>query len=51
MYSRKYWLGKVWLYKCLKGPVSKDPETENTANGSKHCCNLNAGAFVIFINH
>ena len=40
MYFRKYWLRKIWLDKCLKSSVSEDPETEKTANGQKHFCNL-----------
>ena len=27
--------------KFLKSLVSEDPSTDNIANGSKHCCNLN----------
>ena len=51
MYFRKYRLRKKWLDKCLKSRVSEDPYTDNKANGSKHCCNLNSSTFRIFINH
>ena len=43
-------LRKIWLHKCLKSRLSEDPYTENTANGSKHCSNLNDRTFRIFIN-
>ena len=42
---------KTCLDKCLKSRVSEDPQTENTADVSKHCCNLNDSTFTIFINH
>ena len=42
MYFRNYGLPKTWLYKCLKSAVSGDPSTGNTANGLKHCVNLNS---------
>ena len=51
MYFRKYRLRKIWLDKCLKSRVSEDPWTDNTANGSTHCCNLNGSTFTLFINH
>ena len=51
MYFRKYRFRKTWLDKCLKSSVSKDPSTDNMANGSKHCCNMNESTFTIFINH
>ena len=35
----------------LKKCVSQDASTDNIANGSKHCCNLNDSTFTIFINH
>ena len=37
--------------KCPKSRVSEDPEKDNKANGSKHCCNLNSSTFTLFINH
>ena len=37
MYFGNYGLQKTWLDKSLKSPVSKDPSTDNMANGSKHC--------------
>ena len=51
MYFRKYRLRKTWLDQCLKICVSQNPLTDNMANGSKHCCNLNDNTFLIFINH
>ena len=51
MYIRKYRLQKRWLDKCLKSHFLDNPSTDNKANGSKHCCNLNDSAFTIFINH
>ena len=47
----KYRLPKIWLDKCLKSPVSEDSQTNNMANGSKHCCNLNGFTFTIFLKH
>ena len=51
MYFRKYRLRKIWLDKCLKSPVSEDPQIDNKRSGSKHSCNLNDRTFTIFINH
>ena len=51
MYFPKYWVPKTSLDKCLKSRVAEDPSTNNMANGSKHCCNLNDRNFTIFINH
>ena len=51
MYLRKYRLRKTLLDKCLKSRVSKDPSTDEIANGSKDCCNINESMFTIFINH
>ena len=51
MHFRKYRVLKAWLDKCLKSRVSKDPSTDNMANGSRHCYNLNDSTFTIFINH
>ena len=51
MYFWKYRLKKIWLDKCLKRRVSEDPWTDNTANGSTHCCNLNGSTSTLFINH
>ena len=42
MYLRKYLQRKIWIDKCLKSSVSEDPETDNTANGSKNCGYLKA---------
>ena len=39
------------LHQCLKSCVSQIPLTDNMANGSKHCYNLNGSSFTIFINH
>ena len=51
MYFRIYLLEKIWLDKRLKSRVSENPSADHMANGSKHCCNLNGSAFIIFINH
>ena len=51
MYFRKYRPREIWLDKCLKSRVSGDLQTDNTANGLEHCCNLNGSKFTIFINH
>ena len=51
MYFQRYWLRKIWSYKCLKRRVSEDPWTKNTVNGSTHCCNVNGSTFTLFINH
>ena len=37
MYSRNYGLGKPWLDKCLKSPVSEDISKRNMVKGSEHC--------------
>ena len=47
----KYRLRKTWLDKCLKSSVSEEPSTDNMANGSRHCCEMNDSPFSIFINH
>ena len=44
-------LRKTWLDKCLKSCVSQDPSTDDMANGSKNCCNVNYSIFIMFINH
>ena len=46
-----YGLKKKWLDKCLKSPVSEDPQTSNMVNGLKHCINLNGSTLTIFIDH
>ena len=51
MYFPKYRLPKIWLDKCLKSRVSEDSWTNNMANGSKHCCDLNGCTITIFIKH
>ena len=51
MLFQKYWLRKTWLDKCLKSPVSEDPSTDNMANRSKQCFDLNDSTFTKFINH
>ena len=51
MYFRKYWLRKIRLDNCLKSSVSEDPQTDNKADGSKHCSSLNGSTFTISINH
>ena len=49
MYSRKYWLRKTYLDKCLKSRISEDPSTNNLENGSKHCCNRSDSSFIMLI--
>ena len=50
MYLRIYGLGKKWLYKCLKSPLSEYHLTGNVVNGSKHCFHVNYSTFTIFID-
>ena len=50
MYFRNYSLGKPWLDKCLKSPVSEDPSKSNMIKACKHCYNLNYSTFAIFID-
>ena len=50
MYFPKYRLRKAWLDKWLKSSVSEHPETENMANCSKQCSNLNDSTFTKFVN-
>ena len=50
MYSRKHWLRKTYLDKCLKSRISEDPSTNNLENGSKHCCNMSDSSFIMLIN-
>ena len=45
-----YGLGKTWLDKRLKNPVSEDPLTSNVVIGPKHCWNLNGSTITIFID-
>ena len=42
---------KIWSDKCLKRRNLEDLYTDNMANVLKHCCNLNARTFTIFIKH
>ena len=51
MYIRNYGLRKMWLDKCLKSLVSKDPSTSNMGNRPKNYCNTKASSFFIFIDH
>ena len=51
MYFPKNQLRKTWLDKCLKSRVSEDPLTDNMANGTKHCSNLNDSTFTKLIYH
>ena len=51
MYFRKYRLRKIWLDKYLKSRVSEDLSTDNMANVSKHCSDLNDSTFRVFVNH
>ena len=51
MHYENYRLQKTWLDQCLKSCVSQDPSTDNMANVSKHCYNLNDSTLTIFINH
>ena len=37
MYFRNYGLGKSWLDKCSKSPVSEDPSKSSMVNAPKHC--------------
>ena len=51
MYFGNYRPRITWLDKCLKSLVSDEPSTDNMANGSKDCWNLNDSTFIILINH
>ena len=51
MYFRNYRLRKRGLDKCLKNPISECFSTNNKVNGHKHCCNLDDGTFIIFIDN
>ena len=51
MYLRDYRLRKTWLCKCLKSRVSENRSTDNMANLSKHCCDLNDSTFTKVIDH
>ena len=37
MYFGNYRLGKTWLDKCLKSPVSENPSISDIVNRAKHC--------------
>ena len=37
MYFRTYGLGKPWLDKCPKSPISEDPLKSSMVNRRKHC--------------
>ena len=50
IYFGTYGLGKTWLDKCLKNPVSEDPSTSNMVNGPNHCWNLRDSTFTLFID-
>ena len=50
MYFRNYRLGKPWLDKCLKSPVSEDPSKSMMVNRPKRYSNLNHSSLGIFIN-
>ena len=43
-------LGRPWLDKYLKSPVSEDGSKSNMVNGLKHCSNLNHRTFGMFID-
>ena len=51
MYFPNDRLGKTWLGKCLKSPVSENSSTSNMANGHKHYSNLHDSTFIRFIDH
>ena len=51
MYFRKIRLRKRGLDKCPKNPPAECISTNNMVNGHKQCCNLDNGAFIIFIDH
>ena len=50
MYFRIYGLGKPWLDKCVKSPVSEDSCKSSMVNGPKHCYNLNHSTFRLFFH-
>ena len=50
MYLRKYGLPKARLDKYKKGTASEYPWTSNMVHQAKHCCNMNSGTFISFID-
>ena len=46
MYFSNYRLGKPWLHKCLKNPISKDLSESSMVNRTKHCSNVNRSTFA-----
>ena len=50
MYFRNCCLRKRCLDKGVKNPASECPSTNNIVNAQKHCCNLDDGTFIIFID-
>ena len=51
MYFRNCRLKKRGLDKCLKNPPSECISRNNMVNGQKHCCNLDDGTFLIYIDY
>ena len=51
MYFPNYGLPKTLLDKYQKSIASEYPRASNMVKGPKHCCNLNGGTFMIFIDH
>ena len=51
MYFQNCRLRKRRLDKCLKNPPSGCISRNNMVNAHKQCCNLDDGAFIIFIDH
>ena len=51
MYFQNYRLGKTWLDKCLKSPISENTLTGNVVNRPKHFLNLDDSTFTIFTDH
>ena len=49
MYFGNYRLRKKWLGKSLKSTVSEEPLTSDMIIGPKHCWNLKASNFSVFI--
>ena len=50
-FLRNYWLGKRWLLKCQKGPVSDQPSSVNMLMGPKHCRYLHDSILILFLHY
>ena len=51
MYFRNYGFSKTSLDKYVKSKISQYSSITNMINALKHCSNLDAASFLIFIGH